>query len=211
MSISPRRILDLVDTTNSLLGLLLTTTLTWLVLMHSPREATAAYRRVLYVTCAIYYLNALVPAMKMQLQIMPTEGRIYVTTGGWWRWKEPWDRYALVWVMWSMGVYNLAVPLQSTYRYLAICKWAMSGSSVLIQLLGCRDKRFTACKLITFLSTALAISLIGPALVLLIGPDPPMSERVRALLFKEPIWVEDPPLRFIVLSKVISYPYYLMA
>jgi Serpentine type 7TM GPCR chemoreceptor Srd len=122
MSLSIRRVADICDTVTSLLGLLLTTLLTWLVLRHSPKEATTAYRRVLLITCAVFYLNVTVPACKMQTQMMPQECLFYATLGGWWNWGEPWDSYALAWVMWACNMYNLVVPLQSTYRYLVICR-----------------------------------------------------------------------------------------
>jgi len=116
-----RHVSDIIQTVLCLLGLLFTTVLTWLVLRHSPHEATRAYRRVLLITCALYYLNTMVPAVKMQTQVLPSEGRVFVTLGGWWRWEEPWNGYAMAWVMWALLVYSLVVPLQSTYRYLVIC------------------------------------------------------------------------------------------
>jgi Serpentine type 7TM GPCR chemoreceptor Str len=120
---SPRRAQDVAETVNSLLGLALTTVLTWLVLRRSPREATRAYRRVLLITCAMYYLTASAVAVKVQLQIEPTEGRVFIALGGWWRWEEPWNRVALGWVAWVSLVYYLVLPLQSTYRYLVICRY----------------------------------------------------------------------------------------
>jgi Serpentine type 7TM GPCR chemoreceptor Str len=176
---------DIVDTANSLLGLLLTTTLTWLVLCHSPREASAAYRRVLLTTCAMFHLNANVPAVKMRTQMWPERGLVYTTLGGWWNWGE-WNKYGLAWATWVSTTYILVLPLQSTYRYLVIC----------------RGRRFTTCNFFAFASPALALSLVGAVNMLLLRPDPPDSERVRALLASDPIWVEDPPLSFIVTDHV---------
>lgn len=120
MSLTIRRVADIFDTVNSTAGLLLTTLLTYLVLRHSPKEATRAYRRVLFITCAMYYLNATIPAVKMQTQV--EAGLTFVTTGGWWHWGEPWDSYTMAWAMWAMLAYSLVMPLQSTYRYLVICR-----------------------------------------------------------------------------------------
>jgi len=122
MPLSLRRTSDVIETVNCLLSLLLTSILTWLVHKHSQREATTAYRRILLFICAMYYLNASILAVKVQQQIEPLEGRTYFTLGGWWRWEEPWNSTAIAWVTWVTLVYYLVLPLQSTYRYLVICK-----------------------------------------------------------------------------------------
>lgn len=68
-----------------------------------------------------------------------------------------------------------------------------------------RDRKFTACNFIAFSAAAIITSLVGVVLMLLNKPDPPNSERVKALLARDPIWVEDPPLRFSVFDEVCTW------